>query len=237
MSPRQYKQGIDRDQGFLLPATLDEYVSADNPVRAIEVYVASLDLPGLGFQNSAGERTAGQPAFPPAALLKLYLYGYLHRVRSSRQLDEETYRNVEVMWLVNGLHPGYKTIADFRKTNLKSLRGVNRDFVQACQALDLFGRELVALDGSYFRGNVNKGRIYTAARLQKALARLEQQIEAYLKLLEKTDQTEAGTPERGALAEKLAALQARQTAHQARLEKLQASGTTQVAEVDPEARL
>jgi len=238
MGARQYKQGIVREQGYLLPATLDEYVAADNPVQAIDVYVASLDLEALGFRNTEGERTAGQPAFPPAALLKLYLYGYLHRVRSSRQLEQETYRNLEVMWLVEGLHPGYKTIADFRKNNLKSLRAVNQDFVQACKELDLFGRELVAIDGSYFRGNVNKGKIYTGARLQRALARIAQHIEAYLHALEAADQSEAGAAEEvTGLKEKLATWQARRAQHQTRLERLEASGATQLAEGDEDARL
>src|SRR5512147_2474330 len=198
MGKRQYKHGLERHQGILLPATLDEYVSAENPVRAIEVYVASLDLAALGFQNTADERTAGQPAFPPAALLKLYLYGYLHRLRSSRQLEQETYRNLEVMWLVEGLHPGYKTLADFRQNNLKSLRAVNRDFVQVCRELDLFGRELVAIDGSFFRGNVGKGSIYTEARLQKTLARLAVHIDGYLKALDAADQAEAGATDEAA---------------------------------------
>lgn len=238
MGKRQYKHGTERHQGLLLPATLDEYVSAENPVRAIEVYVASLDLEALGFQHTANGRTAGQPAFPPAALLKLYLDGYLHRLRSSRQLDQETYRNLEVMWLVEGLHPGYKTLADFRKNNLKSLRAVNRDFVQVCRELDLFGRELVAIDGSFFRGTVSKGSIYTEARLQKTLARLAAPIDAYLKALDAADQAEAGAADETAgLEAKLTALQARQAQHQARLAKLQAGGATQVADVDPDARL
>jgi len=238
MGKRTYKQGIEREQGFLLPATIDEYVAADNPVRAIDVYVESLDLQALGFQHTAATHTAGQPAYPPADLLKLYLYGYLHRVRSSRRLDEETHRNLEVLWLMKGLHPGYKTIADFRQHNRKALTAVNKEFVQLCKELDLFGRELVAIDGSYFRGNVNKGRIFTEARLQKALTRLEQQITAYLQALDDADRSEGEVaPKTAELKEKLAALQARRTTHQARLEQLQASGATQLAEGDADARL
>jgi transposase len=238
MGKRQYKHGIERAQGFLLPVSMDEYVTADNPVRAIDVYVATLDLPALGFENTQDQHTAGQPAFPPAALLKLYLYGYLHRVRSSRRLEAETQRNLEVIWLVEGLHPGYKTIADFRQHNRKALTAVNKDFVQVCKDLDLFGRELVAIDGSFFRGNVSKGSIYTEDRLTKSLERIEGHITDYLKALDAADQTEAGaTAEVPALQEKLASLRARHEKQQARLTQLQASGATQLAEVDPDARL
>ena len=238
MSNRQYKHGIERQQGFLLPVSMDEYVAADHPVRALDVYVARLDLQALGFQNTQDQRTAGQPAFPPAVLLKLYLYGYLHRVRSSRQLEQETQRNLEVIWLLEGLRPSYKTIADFRQHNLKALTAVNKDFVQVCKELDLFGRELVAIDGRFFRGNVSKGRIYTEARLKKSLARLERHIADYLKALEAADRAEAGTAaEAPALQEKLATLRARREKHQARLTQLQASEATQLAEVDPDARL
>src|SRR5512135_589947 len=161
MSQRQYKHGIDRQQGYLLPPSVEEYVGQDNPVRAIDSYVESLDIGQLGFTNTGGEVTPGQPAFPPQALLKLYLYGYLHRVRSSRRLEAECQRNLEVIWLLEGLRPGYKTIADFRKDNLKALKKTNQDFVQLCQELDLFGAQLVGIDGSFFRGNVAKGSIYT----------------------------------------------------------------------------
>jgi len=133
---------------------VEDYVAADNLVRAIDVYVEGLDLGGLGFQHASGGVSVGQPAYPPATLLKLYLYGYLMRVRSSRLLERETYRNLEVIWLLEGRHPSYKTIADFRKDNAPALKAVNRDFVLLCKELDLYGGELVAVDGSFFRGNV-----------------------------------------------------------------------------------
>ncbi len=242
MSRRRYKKGIDRQQASLLPPRVDDYVAEDNPVRAIDAYVESLDLEGLGFQNTAGDESAGQPAFPPKALLKLYLYGYLHHTRSSRRLERECQRNLEVIWLVEGLRPGYKTIADFRKNNLEALRGVNRDFVQLCKELDLFGRELVAIDGSFFRGNVSKRSIYTAERLKKALERIDQHIAEYLEEMEAADreegQVEGETGEKAQeFAAKLAQLKERQQKHQERLKKLQSSGETQLAEVDEEARL
>jgi transposase len=238
MTKRNYKEGIDRQQSFLLPPSVDEYVSADNPVRAIDTYVDSLDLEGLGFKHAGGELAPGQPAFPPTALLKLYLYGYLHRVRSSRRLEAECVRNLEVIWLMEGLRPGYKTIADFRKDNLKALQQVNRDFVQLCKELDLFGGELVGIDGSFFRGNVAKKSIYTAERLKRALKHIEQDIAKYLHQLERADQQE-GQPSQAdpALGEKLKQLHERQKKRTEQLQQLEESGEKQIAEVDEDARL
>jgi len=240
MSQRQYKEGIQREQGFLLPPSIEEYVSEENPVRAIDSYVASLDLEELGFKHAGGEQTCGQPAYSPQALLRLYLYGYLHRVRSSRRLEAECQRNLEVMWLVEGLCPSYKTIADFRKDNLKALRAVNRDFVQVCKELDLFGAELVGIDGSHFRGNVSKTRIYNAERLQRALKRVAEDIAQYLHSLDQADEQERKAGEPGLtktqLEQKLKALRERQEKRQRQLAQLEASGEKQIAEVDEDAR-
>jgi transposase len=238
MSKRRYKEGIDRQQAFLLPPRVEEYIDEDNPVRAIDVYVESMDLEELGFKNASGELTPGQPAFSPKALLKLYLYGYLHRVRSSRRLERECRCNLEVMWLIDGLCPSYKTIADFRKDNLKAIQASNHDFVQICKELDLFGRELVSIDGSFFRGNVGKKNIYTTERLQKALKGIEQDIVEYLQEMEQLDAEENQQSEtQFDLETKLAKLKERQYKHQARLKKLQESGENQVSEVDEDARL
>lgn len=239
MNRRRYKTGIDRNQGLLLPMSVEEYVSQDNPVRAIDAYVESLDLGSLGFTNTSEKLTPGQPAFSPQSLLKLYLYGYLNRIRSSRQLEQECQRNLEVIWLMQGLRPVYKTIANFRKDNLKGIQAVNRDFVKLCKELDLFGRELVAIDGSFFRGNVGKKSIYTEAHLKKTLKKIEQHIDEYLQEMEQVDanESEQGLSEQGELQEKLAQLRKRQQAHHARLQKLQDSGEKQLAEVDEDARL
>lgn len=242
MSKRRYKEGIDRQQAFLLPSRVDEYVTEDNPVRALDMYVDSLDLGRLGFKNTTGELTPGQPAYPPNSMLKLYLYGYLHGVRSSRKLARECCCNLEVIWLVQGLRPGYKSIADFRKDNLAAVKAVNRDFVQLCKELDLFGRELVSIDGSFFRGNVSKKNIYTQERLLKTLARIEQHIAKYLQALEEADAAEShlrdeGGESQASLQAKLEQLRARQRKHQARLQQMQESGEKQLAEVDEDARL
>lgn len=134
---RTYKSGQSRDQASFLPPCLEDYVGRDNPVRAIDAYVDSLDLSGLGFGDVGSDGGAGQPPYDPADLLKLYLYGYLHQVRSSRRLEREARRNVELMWLLRGLAPGYRTIANFRKDNAAGLTAANRDFVVLARSLDL----------------------------------------------------------------------------------------------------
>jgi transposase len=151
MTSRRYKSVSSRQQTSLLPPSIEGYVHETNPVRAIDAYVDTLDLAKQGFQNSPGGVCAGQPAYPPEALLKLHLYGYLNKVRSSRRLESETYRNLEAVWLVGALHPRYKTIADFRKDNSKALTATNRDFVLLCKELQLFGGETLGIDGSFFK--------------------------------------------------------------------------------------
>ncbi|HVK56208.1 MAG TPA: IS1182 family transposase [Burkholderiales bacterium] len=233
---RRYKNGVDRSQGLLLPPRVEEYVGEDNPVRAIDAYAESLDLEGLGFKHAAGSLSAGRPSYAPQALLKLYLYGYLMRIRSSRLLERETHRNLELIWLLEGLRPSHATIADFRKHNAKALKAANRDFVMLCKELDLYGGELAAIDGSFFRGNVAKENIYTASRLQKLLARIEKDIDHYHQALEAADKA-GGAADNAGLAEKLVALKARQARHQKQLATLEKSGETQYAEVDKDARL
>jgi transposase len=239
MNERQYKQGIERQQSYLLPPSMEEYIGEDNPVRAIDSYVESLEMGTLGFKNTGGLITPGQPAYNPKGLLKLYLYGYLHRIRSSRRLEAECQRNLEVIWLLGGLRPGYKTIADFRKENLKGLKQVNQDFVQLCKELNLFGAELVGIDGSFFRGNVAKGSIFTKDRLKRSLAHLEKDITLYLEEMNQADQQGEGSPltHDEELAQKLKALQDRQKKRQELLNQLEESGETQIAEVDADSRL
>jgi len=238
MNKRRYKQGQDRHQGMLMPPRVEEYVTEENPVRAIDAYVDSIDLAALGFRHTSGWQRPGQPAYPPKALVKLYLYGYLNQIRSSRKLEKETQRNLEVIWLMQGLRPSYKTIADFRKDNLKALKGVNKDFLQVCKEFGLFGGELVGIDGSFFHGNVNGGNIYTEKQLQKALEKLEKQIEGYLEEMDRADEEEDSVEIDGkSMKEKLTALKERQQIHKERLKKLRESGEKQLAEVDEEARL
>lgn len=185
-----------------------------------------------------GILTPGQPAYEPKIHLKLYLYGYLNRTRSSRRLEAECYRNLEVIWLVQGQRPSYKTIADFRKDNLEALKAVNRDFVGVCQELELFGAELVGIDGSFMRGNVSKENIFTAERLKRSLGYIDADIRKYLEELEHTDQQEeGGAASDPQLAEKLEKLRARKQHRTEQLKQLEESGETQIAEVDEDARL
>src|SRR5262252_7316963 len=159
MVKRSYKIGHNREQVSLLPPCIEDYVGRDNPVRAIDAYVDSLDLNKLDFCDVGSEGGAGQPPYDPADLLKLYLYGYLNQVRSSRRLEREARRNTEVIWLLQGLTPGYRTIANFRKNNAAGLRAANREFVVLARSLDLLGGELAALDRSiaeyYAAGTAN----------------------------------------------------------------------------------
>ena len=241
---RTYKSGQSRDQASFLPPRLEDYVGRDNPVRAIDAYVDSLYLNELGFRDVGSDGGAGQPPYDPADLLRLYLYGYLHQVRSSRRLEREARRNVELMWLLRGLAPGYRTIANFRKDNTAGLKAANRDFVLLARSLDLLGGALVAIDGAFFHGDASKASILTKKRLQ--MAALDRSIAEYNAALEANDQAEAaaaaavapGKPPSGQdIAQKLTALRGRRAAAAADLTKLAESGDGQISRTDPDARL
>jgi transposase len=245
MMNRTYKIGHGRDQASFLPPCLEDYVGRDNPVRAIDAYVDALDLSALGFRDVGSDGGAGQPPYDPADLLKLYLYGYLHQVRSSRRLEREARRNVELMWLLRSLAPGYRTIANFRTANAAGLKTANRDFVLLAGRLDLLGGALVAIDGAYFHGDASKASILTKKRLQEQMATLDRSIAEYNAALEANDKAEAaatpvasGQPPSGEdLAQKLAALRQRRAMAATDLAKLADSGDGQVSRTDPDARL
>src|SRR5919107_1279511 len=160
--------GHDRSQLLLLPEAVDDYVATDNPVRFIEAFVDGLDLAALGFIGTVPKAT-GRPGYAPADLLKLYIYGYLNRVRSSRRLESETHRNIEVIWLLRHMKPDFKTIADFRRDNHAAFRAVFREFVLLCRQLDMFGRELLAVDGTRIKAGKNKDRKFTPASLAEVI--------------------------------------------------------------------
>src|ERR1700710_3175709 len=184
--------GHDRSQTLLLPESLDEYVGPENPMRFIEAFVDRLDLAEAGFIRVAPKMT-GRPGYAPADLLKLYVYGYLNRVRSSRRLEAETHRNIEVIWLLRHLKPDYKTIADFRRINHKAFRPVFRQFVLLCRQLDLFGRELIAVDGTRIKAVNNKDRNFTHASLTQIIKLADAKLEDYLQRLDQSDAAEAKT--------------------------------------------
>src|SRR5829696_3928360 len=184
--------GRDRSQLLLLPEAVDDYVAADNPVRFIEPFVDGLDLAALGFIGTVPKAT-GRPGYAPADLLKLYIYGYLNRVRSSRRLEAETHRNIEVIWLLRHLKPDFKTIADFRRDNRQAFRSVFRQFVLLCKQLDLFGRELLAVDGTRIKAVNNKDRNFTRASLTKFIKLADAKLDDYLQRLDQSDAGESRT--------------------------------------------
>ncbi len=246
MTNRKFKTGASRNETSFLPPRVEDYVDGDNPVRAIEAFVAALDLERLGFRHAGSGGGAGQPPYDPADLLKLYLYGYTNRVRSSRSLEREAGRNLEVIWLMKHLVPGYRTIAKFRKDNWDALKAANREFVLLVRELGLVGGEVVAIDGAFFDGSASKASIKTQRKLAKRLAEIEQEIEAYGAALEANDSAEAERPpaERdgggdggGDVAQKVAALMAKRATLQADLARLEESGETQLSRTDADARL
>src|SRR5260221_9376084 len=195
MTNRPFKTGESGEQASLLPARVEDYVGADNPVRAIEGFVCALDLGKLGFRHAdRGAEAMGQPPYDPADLLKLYLYGYINQVRSSRRLEREACRNLELIWLMKNLRPGYRTIANFRKENWKALKAANRSFVLLVRELGLVGGTIVAIDGSFFHGDARKASIFTRKRLAEQIAKLDQEIEAYGRALEGNDSAEGQNP-------------------------------------------
>ncbi len=232
-----YIAGPDRTQAVLLPEVLDDYVGGDNPVRFLDAFVAQLDLGALGFQRAEPAET-GRPGYDPGDLLRLYLYGYLHRIRSSRRLEQETHRNVELMWLMRRLTPDFKTIADFRRDHPKALKGVCREFILLCRRLDLFGGELLAIDGSKFRAANARSRSYTAGQLAKLQRDIDRTVARYLRELARQDEAEAGTegPSAAALQEKIAALQQRRARYETLQQELAASGETALSLTDPDSR-
>lgn len=239
MTKRRYQEVQPRATVQLLPPCLDDYVAADNPVRAIDAYVDSLDLEAMGFRHAGTHSGSGQPPFDPALLLKLYMYGYQNRIHSSRRLEAATCRNVEVMWLCQQACPSYKTIADFRKDNLKALKRVNRDFVVTCRELSLVGGSRVAVDGTFLKASANRGSVHTKAGLERGLARLDRLIESHYRTMEEADASDSADddPRDPDLVRKMEDLLARRARKQALQEQLEASGESQVSEVDPDARL
>ncbi len=232
----KHRAGLDRSQTLLFPERLKDYIAAENPVRFLDAFVGSLDLCALGFSKARCADTGRRP-YGPAVLLKLYLYGYLHRVRSSRLLEAECQRNVEVIWLLGKQTPDFKTIADFRKDNLKPLKAVARQFTVLCRKLELFGGELLAIDGSKF-GAVNaRDQNFNALKLQELIDRAEARLAGYCQQLDAVDAAEPGDAalSKSELAAKIAALQERQDWHQELLGQLDAE-QKQISVTDPDTR-
>ncbi len=231
-----HRPGLDRSQTLLFPERLEDYIAPENPVRFLDAFVAKQDLFGLGFTKARCADT-GRPPYDPAMLLKLYLYGYLHRGRSSRLLEAECQRNVEVIWLTGKQNPDFKTIADFRKDNLKPLQAIARQFTLLCRKLELFGGELLAIDGSKFAAVNARDQNFNADKLQDLIARADARLAEYFQQLDTADAAEPNatplTPPE--LAAKIAVLQDRQDWHKELLAQLDGE-QKQVSVTDPDAR-
>src|SRR5437588_7335509 len=233
----RFIDGEDRMQQTLLPHSLEDYVSEENPVRVVEVFIDELDLAALGF---AGMRPAatGRPAYHPSTLLKIYLYGYLNRLQSSRRLEREAQRNIELMWLVGRLAPDFKTIADFRKDNGAAIRAVCRQFVELCRQLGLFTRAVVAIDGSKFKAVNNRDKNYTVAKVTGRMEQVNASIARYLRALDQADREEGDVAEAksGRLKEKIAGLRRQMQALKVMQQTVQDAPDQQVSLTDPDAR-
>lgn len=234
----QFIQGVNREQISLLPDCLDDYAEADNPVRVIDAYVDSLDMGALGFLKNTPKDT-GRPMCAPQDMLKLYLYGYMNRIRSSRRLESESHRNLELMWLLRKLTPDHKTIARFRRDNSTALKNVFRHFVKLCIRCELYGRELVAVDGSKFKAVNSKDRNYNSKKLKERIERLDNKIEEYVRQLEENDAAEDSGPEpsKNKVKEVLEALHKRRVSYAGMLDELSQSEETQISLTDPDSRL
>jgi transposase len=230
--------GLPREQKLLLPEAVEDYIAADSPVRFLDAFVGSLDLRALGFAKAVAAST-GRPPYDPGDLLRLYIYGYLHRLRSSRLLEKECTRNLEVIWLLRTLKPDFKTIADFRRDHKKALLQTCREFTLLCKKLQLFGNELVAIDGSKFRAVNSKDRNYNERKLSELIAGIDARIKTYLTELDDCDKRAEPVPNaltRQQLMEKIAALKERQDDYEELRTQLDEEDK-QISTTDPDAKL
>src|SRR5262245_61946762 len=235
---RRFVEGIDRGQATLFPECLEDWIDEDNPVRVIDAFVEKLDLSRMGFDGVAPEAT-GRPSYHPAVLLKLYIYGYLNRVQSSRRLEREAGRNVEVMWLMGRLVPDHKTIADFRKDNGRAIRQVCARFIALCRTMGLFTEASVAIDGSKFKAVNNRDKNFTRAKMERRMAQIEESVARYLQQLDTADRqepSEALKTKTDRLKDKIAKLK-EQMQHLGKLRvQMLAAPDQQISLTDPDAR-
>ena len=235
---KRFVEGVDRDQATLFPECLEDWVDEDNAVRVIEAFVEGLDLGGLGFRG-VDPKDTGRPSYHPAVLLKLYIYGYLNRVQSSRRLEREAGRNVEVMWLTGRLVPDHKTIADFRKDNGPAIRKVCARFVTLCRRLGLLAKASVAIDGSKFKAVNNRDRNFTAAKMKRRMVQIEESVARYLHQLDSADRqepSEALAMRTTRLKEKIAKLEGEMRRLEALDVERRETPDQQISLTDPDAR-
>lgn len=233
-----FVKGHDRFQTTLFPETLDDYITENNPVRVIDVFIDKLDVVSLGFTHAVPS-TLGRPAYDPKDLLKLYLYGFLNRTRSSRRLEHEAIRNVEVMWLLKKLRPDFKTIADFRKNNKKALTKVFREFTRLCDSWGLLGKKLVAIDGSKYRAVNSKRNNFSKKKLDRHIKYIDEKIEKFLNELDEGDEVEAEdrVPDVEEIRKRIRELEERKVKYESYKQQLEDSGENEISTTDPDARL
>ena len=234
----EHVEGLNRNQTALFPDTLEGYVDKDNPVRFIDAFVDSLNLEKLGFKHSIPAEV-GRPSYNPSDLLKLYVYGYLNQVRSSRKLERECHRNVEVMWLMRKLTPDFKTIADFRKDNIDCVKGVFKEFVKLCMSLDLYGAKCIAIDGTKFKAVNSLDQNFNRKNLAYRMKMIDEHVSKYLAEIEEEDRKEAQANSKHVelLQEKVQKLMKRKEEYSELLAKLKESKQNEVSLVDPDCRL
>lgn len=233
----RFIEGESRTQSTLFPARIEEYISEDNPVRVIDAFVEELDLVDLGF-SSARPQATGRPAYHPAVMLKLYIYGYLNKIQSSRKLEREANRNLELIWLLYRLAPDFKTIADFRRDNSVGIKGCCRQFVMLCKQLNLFADSLIAIDGSRFSAVNNRDRNYTKAKVKRRIAAIDKSVDRYLSQLESLDRQDRVIPEAKTrhIHKQLDSLKRQMAQVKAIENELELAPDKQISLTDPDAR-
>ena len=234
---KRFVQAQSRSQCTLFPESVDDFIADDNPVRVIDVFVDELNLAALGFEGAEPERT-GRPAYHPSTLLKIYIYGYLNRVQSSRRLERETQRNLELIWLTGRLSPDFKTIADFRKDNGPAIRNVCARFVELCRELQLFSNAIVAIDGSKFKAVNNRDKNFTDRKLEARKDQLEASVHRYLEELDRADRANDATTEArvAQLKEKIESVKMQLQKLAAIEKQLEVAPDKQISLTDPDAR-
>jgi transposase len=234
----RYIEGVSRKRKISFPEYIDDYITEDNQVRVIDAFVDSLDLEALGFKKAEDINT-GRPGYNPADMLKLFMYGYMTRTTSSRRLEAEAGRNIELMWLLRKLKPDYRTIAEFRKQNKEAIQKVFRQLVSLCKDWDLFGMEVVAVDGSKFRASNSKRNNFSEKSLNRKLKYIDEKLEEYMSELDKNDENEVSSrvPDKEEIKNRVKELRMRKETYQKYKEELKGKGINEISTTDPDARL
>ena len=231
-------EGVNRNQKMIFPEYIEDSISEDNPVRVIEAYVDTLNLKEMGFTKT-NEYRCGAPSYNPKDLLKLYIYGYMNAVRSSRKLEKETYRNIEVMWLLRKIQPDFKTIADFRKENKSKLKKIFKDFSLLCKELELYGENLIAVDGTKIKASNSKKNNYNDKKIRRQIKYIEEKAEEYFEMLDESDREEITERKytKEQIKEKLKELEERQKKYEEMKKRLEETEDNEISTIDRDARL